>query len=166
MKVAVGATQFEIALASRFDKEACRKFQSYQLVQHSLIQHVLEEIDGRYLYRLRNRVTCQLPANIRLLILIVFLLYCKTTPQQLNTKKVNVESMDYQLSDPINVIFSAVEDLQELVELSGRPFTPQKIVYCGYLIVLKHRIFRSDIRKWFRGAAVDQTWPEFKAFFL
>ena len=72
--------------------------------------------------------------------------------------------MEYQLNESIDVIFTAVEDLQELAELAGRPFTPQQIVDIGYLIVLKHRIFRSDIRKWLRRVAVDQTWPEFKIF--
>jgi len=47
----------------------------------------------------------------------------------------------------MDIIFSAVENLQELADLAGRYFTPQQIVDTGYLIVSKHRIFRSDIRK-------------------
>jgi len=92
-------------------------------------------------------VTDQVPADIRLLILNVFLLYGKITPQQQHDKKTEVENMEYKLTKPTNVIFSAIEDLQELAELPGRYFTPQQINDCGYMIVSKHRIFRSDIRK-------------------
>ena len=74
--------------------------------------------------------------------------------------------MEYQLEEPIDVIFSAIEDLQELEELAGRSFTSYQIVDIGYLIMSKHRIFRSDMQKWLRRAAFDQTWPELKTFFL
>jgi len=166
LNVTIGATQFEIALASRLHEEACRMFQGYQLVQHSLIQQVLEAIYGRYLSRLRNRVTGQVPAEIRLLILNIFLLCGKITPQQLNTKKTDAENMEYQLSESIDIIFLVVEELQELAELVWRSFTPQQIVDCGYLIVSKHRIFRSYIYKRLRRATVDQTRSDFKTFFL
>ena len=39
--------------------------------------------------------------------------------------------MTYQLEEPINVIFSAVEDLQELAGIAGRPYTPNQIVDIG-----------------------------------
>jgi len=59
------------------------------------------------------------------MILNIFLLSSKITPQQLNAKKIDIENMEYQLSKPIDVIFSAIEDLQDVAELAGRPFTPQ-----------------------------------------
>ena len=69
----------------------------------------------------------------------------------------NIEGMEYQLEEPINAIFSEVEDLEDLAELVGRPFTPKQIDSIGYLIVLKHIIFRPGIRKWLRHAAVGQA---------
>jgi len=33
--------------------------------------------------------------------------------------------MEYQLEEPIDVSFFAVENLHELAELAGRTFTPQ-----------------------------------------
>ena len=53
--------------------------------------------------------------------------------------------MEYQLEEQMDVIFPAVGYLQELAELTDRPFTPQQIIDIGYFIVSKHRIFRSDI---------------------
>ena len=74
--------------------------------------------------------------------------------------------MEYQLSKLIYVISSAIEDLQELFELAGRPLAPHQVFDCGYLVLSKHRIFRSNIRKWLRRATVDQVWPELKTFLL
>ena len=73
-------------LASRLHKEACSTFQSYQHIQRSLIQQVLEEIYSQYLSHLQKRTTDQVLADINLLILSFFLLYEKIIPQQLNTK--------------------------------------------------------------------------------
>ena len=33
--------------------------------------------------------------------------------------------MEYNLEEPINIIFDAVEDLVEIGELSGRPYSAQ-----------------------------------------
>ena len=81
LKVSVCASQYEIYLASRLREEAYRTFQNYQLIQRSLAQQVLEAVDGRYPFRLQNIVTGQVPADINFLILNVFVLYRKITPQ-------------------------------------------------------------------------------------
>ena len=58
--------------------------------------------------------------------------------------------MDYTIDEPIAIIFDAVEDLVEIVELDGRPYSAYQIAYIGYIVLSKNRIFRLDIRKWTR----------------
>ena len=51
------ATQYEIALAKTLHDESVRTFHSYQLIQHALIQQVLEAVEDKYLSSLRNQIT-------------------------------------------------------------------------------------------------------------
>ena len=56
LRVAKGATQYQIALAKTIHEEATQTFQTYQLMQRALIQQVLEAITSKYLSSIRNRV--------------------------------------------------------------------------------------------------------------
>ena len=147
LRVVHGATQYEIALAKTMHEESTQTFQTYQLVQRALVQQVLEAIETKYLSSIRNRVTGQVPAEIRALVLHLFRIYGKITPQQLRGKREAVEQMDYKIDEPIAIIFDAIEDLVEIAELAGRPYTADQIVDIGYIVLSKNRIFRSDIRK-------------------
>ena len=55
--------------------------------------------------------------------------------------------MEYKLEEPINIIFDAVEDLVEIEELAGRPYTPEQAIDLGYIILSKTWFFRGEIRK-------------------
>ena len=76
-----GATHFQIQAATTTYNEQLITFHSYQLVQRALVQHVLEAMDAKYLSALRNRITGQVPSDIRSLILPLFRIYGKITPQ-------------------------------------------------------------------------------------
>ena len=73
--------------------------------------------------------------------------------------------MDYTVDELISIIFDAVEDLVEIAELDGRPYSPDQIVDIGYIILSKNRISRSDIRKWTRRPDNEKTWPNFILLF-
>ena len=45
--------------------------------------------------------------------------------------------MEYTIDEPISVICDAVEDLVEISELAGRPYSPDQIVDIGYIILSK-----------------------------
>ena len=136
-----GATQYEIAAAKTLHEEAIETYHAYELVQRALVQQVLEAIDTKYLSNLRNRVTGQVPSQIRLLMLHLFRIYGKFSQQQLRAKYDAVESMEHIMEEPIDLIFDAVEDLREIGELAARPYSPAQIVDLGYIILAKNRLF-------------------------
>ena len=73
--------------------------------------------------------------------------------------------MQYDTRVPIDTIFNAIEDLEELAMLSMSPYTPPQIVNMGFIIMNNHRLLRSDVRKWIRKPAPDKTWANFKLHF-
>ena len=76
-------TQYEIALVKTLHNEVIRVFQVYQLIQHVLVQQVLECIEDKYLTMLRSGITGQVLAKICTLVLHLFCIYGKISPQQL-----------------------------------------------------------------------------------
>ena len=87
LRVPMGSTQSQVVLAKTIHDEATQTFQSYQLIQRALVQQVLETIEIKYLSSIRNCITGQIPAEIRTLILHLFRVYGKITPQQLRANK-------------------------------------------------------------------------------
>ena len=55
--------------------------------------------------------------------------------------------MEYKIEEPIDIIFDAIEDLIEIGELVGHPYSPEQVNDLRFIIVSKNRIFRGNIRK-------------------
>ena len=116
-------TQFQITQAKSEHDEDLRVFREYTLMQRALIQQVLQAIDGKYLSALRNRVTGQIPNDTRSIMSYLFRVYGQITPAQLQDKEDTVKNFNYSMDEPIDSLFNEVEDLQELGELSGTPYS-------------------------------------------
>ena len=76
-----------------------------------------------------------------------------------------IEQLEYKIEEPIDILFNTIEDLGEIAELARRPYFPAQIVYLGYIVVSKNRVFRSDIWKWMRRPEYYKTWTIFKDTF-
>ena len=105
LQIAHPATQHKIYLAKTLHDKGVRTFPSYQLIQRALIQQLLEDVEDKYLSSLRNRIICQVPSDIRDLILHLFRVYRKITPRQLKSKYDSFEAVKYSIDEPIDVIF-------------------------------------------------------------
>ena len=158
-------TQYQIMIAKTQYETALREHQTYVLLQRSLIAMVQEAIDNKYTNAIRNRVTGQLPADIRLIKEHLFNTYGKINEGELQNKYDETTKLTYVISDPIDDIYNAVEDLCEIAEFAHTPYTARQKVNIGYLIMSKQPIFRSDLRKWMRKTANDKTWPNFMDHF-
>ena len=151
-----GSTQYEIAHIKSTHENDLTIFQEYNLMQRALISQVCEAVDPQYTAALRNRITGQISANCREILLYLFRIYGKVTPSQLVSEEDAVKKLTYDTSIPIDGIFNSIEDLQELAELSGVPYTPSQIVNLGFIIMNSHRMLRSDVRNWIRKPAVEK----------
>ena len=73
--------------------------------------------------------------------------------------------MSYGITEPINVLFNSVDDLREIAELAGRPYSPIQMVDLGYIVIANHPIFQSVVRRWLRRLPGDQTCQDFQDVF-
>ena len=87
INVVNNATQYQISHATALRETTTHTFCTYQLVQRALTQKALEALDVKYLTRLHNRVSGQVPGNIRTLMLHLFQVYGKITAKKLSKNK-------------------------------------------------------------------------------
>ena len=71
-------------------------------MQRSLIALVRQEVQYKYMNTVRNRITGQLPAYIRLLKTHMFDTYGRINENELQTKYDKTEKLRYNVSDRIN----------------------------------------------------------------
>ena len=114
---------------------------------------------------MRNRVTGQLPGDIRAIMLQLFAIYGGIRPEYLLERKTEFKTVTFHLSDPIGSIWNKIEDLAELTELALRPFSEQQLTDFAFIIINKQRAFRNDVRAWMRLPAHNQTYAALKLHF-
>ena len=140
-------TQYQIMIAKTQYETALPKHQTYVLLQRLLISQVQEAVERKYTITVKNCITGQLPSDIQLLKDHLFNTYRKINENELQAKYDKTTQLSYNISDPIDYIFNAVEDLCETAELSQSPYAARQQVSIGYLIIIKQPVFRSDLRK-------------------
>ena len=74
---------------------ATRVFRDYALMQRALIQHLVNAIDNKYLPSMQNRITGQLPADVRVILFRLFSIYGKIKPEMIMEKKNEVENYSF-----------------------------------------------------------------------
>ena len=73
--------------------------------------------------------------------------------------------MTYYLTDPINNIFSAVQDLGELSDAANNPYPDHQLLEFGLGIIQKTQDFERAQLDWITKPEVDKTWANFKTQF-
>ena len=165
LTIPLGSTQYAIAHLKQTHEDNITVFQEYSLMQRALIKQICQAVDPQYIAALRNRVTGQIPQNCLDILQYLFSIYGKVTPAQLVAEEDAVKTIQYDTRVPIDTIFNAIEDLQELAMLSMTPYSPSQIINMGFIIMNNHRLLRSDVRKWIRKPDADKTWSAFKIHF-
>ena len=110
-------------MAKTVYETALREHQTYILLQRSLIALVQDAVENKYTNAIRNRITGQLPADIRLIKNHQFDTYGKINESELQEKYDETTKLAYNISYPIDDIFNAVKDLCEISEFVNNPYS-------------------------------------------
>ena len=145
LTVPPNSTKYAIFLLKTQHNDAMRTYLLYLLVQRALIQIVIDTIESKYLTWLRNRLTGQVLNDIWDLLFQLFQVYGKIIPKNLREHYEKVASMQYNIDEPLDIIYTSVDDLREIVEMSGKSYTLKQLVDLGYMVVASQPVFRSDL---------------------
>ena len=110
-------TQYETAL---------REHQTYILLQRSLISLVQDAVENKYTNTIRNRITGQLPADIRVIKNHLFGAYRRINESELQAKYDETTRLSYDISHPIEGIYNAIEDPCEIAEFAENVYSEKR----------------------------------------
>mgnify|MGYP001810554257 CR=1 FL=1 len=88
----------------------------------------------------------------------LFLTYGQLTPQQVRATEAEVYNLHFDISQPVDLIFNAIEDLSALASHANSPMTQQQMIDMAYVIFAKQPILQQDLRAWKRLAPPARTW--------
>ena len=154
-----GATRPQLDAAKDVWTASQRTFELCQATEKALIAQIVESIDSIYLRALLNRTTGQYSANIRDVISHLFTTHGKITPQQIRAKENAIYNMAFDISQPVDTVFNAIDDLADLAEHAHSSMSHQQMMDLAYVIFAKHPILQQDLRTWNRMTFIQRTWP-------
>ena len=153
-----GATGPQIEAAKDVWRALEQSFVVCQATEKALIAQIVESIDSIYLRALLNRTTGQYAANLRDVLAHLFTTHGKITPQQIRTRENAIYNMTFDISQPVDTVFNAIDDLADLAEHAQSSMTPQQMIDLAYVIFAKHHILQQDLRTWNNKPLIDRTW--------
>jgi hypothetical protein len=66
--------------------------------------------------------------------------------------------MAFDISQPVDTVFNAIDDLADLAEHANSALSQQQMMDLAYVIFAKHPILQQDLRSWNRMTMVQRTW--------
>lgn len=153
-----GGTGPQIEAAKDVWRELKLTFELCQATEKALIAQIVESIDPIYLRALLNRTTGQYAANLRDVLAHLFATHGRITPQQIKTKELALVHMPFDISQPVDTVFNAIDDLSDLAEHANSALTSQQMIDLAYLVFSKHPILQQDLRSWNRRPIIERTW--------
>jgi hypothetical protein len=107
---------------------------------------------------LLNCITGQYSTDVSAVLLHLFATHGKITPQQVKAKEMSTFNMHYDISLPVDNVFTAIDDLIDLAEHALSPMSPQQMIDLAYVIFACQPILQQDLRLWNRHPIIERTW--------
>ena len=160
-----GTAQHAAATMRDLQAEQMRVFKEVNAVDQALIQQINQAVEDDYLTPIRDRTTNSI--NLPVFDVLDYLgnTYGHVTEEILQEREDRVSRMSYSLSQPIDIIFNALDDLADFADLSDSPFTERQIIAKAFMILNRTQRFEQALLAWKCRARVQQTWTNFKIFF-
>ena len=163
--IPAGTTQHMSGTMRDQHKERLRIFREVQGIDQALRQQLATAIEPTYLEALRDPTTGRISMPVRDIIRHLYNVYGRVTPQKLQDRESMVRQMVYDPINPIDGIFSAVDELVHYADAANSAYTQAQIINIAYIILNRTGHFRRWILDWNAKPSVQKTWTNFKLHF-
>ena len=160
-----GTAQHAAATMRDLHAEQMHVFNEVDAVDQALIQQINQAIESDFLSALRDRTTNSINVPVYDVLEYLGNTYGNVTEELLQERKQRVSRMAYSLSQPIDIIFNALDDLADYAEISDTPFSEHQIMGKAFMILNRTQCFQQALLTWQRRGRLQQTWTNFKPFF-
>jgi hypothetical protein len=157
-------TAAQINATIRDHTEALRVWREHSNVDAALRQQLIGAVERLYLRTLQHRHTGFANVTTRQLIRHLLDTYGNITPTDLGNNDEKFKTA-CDPAQPIEALFSQIEDAMDFADAGGSPYTAQQVVTNAYSLVFNTGIFPEACREWRRRPAAEKTWAIFKTAF-
>ena len=140
-------------------------FQEVTVVEQALVQKIVSTVEEAYLMYICNRTTNSINGTTVDLLTRLQDNYGQLMPHELPECEDIVKKMIYNPRYPIATIFSAVEGLLDIDNITGTSYIQDQAVNIAYVIIHGTGKFGLVIHEWNRMTTVHRTLVKFKQFF-
>lgn len=140
-------------------------YREHLAVERILIQQIVNAMESKYLKALRERVTNRIDKKIPEILRHLFETYGDVSPQELLSLRSRIENMVFDPHDPVDEIFTEIDEYAEVMEIVGDPVSESHKCQLAYIVLLNTRTFKSGLRDWDKKVQADKTWDKFKEHF-
>ena len=98
-------------------------FHESEAVHNALVQQVVKAVEPMYLKAMRNPVTQTFLVPLSEILQHLMTVYGKLNPRTLLATKNALETFQYNVQLPVDVVFDPIDDLAELADVAGEPMT-------------------------------------------
>jgi len=158
-------TQYQIAQRRDEHDEATRLFREVIGVERAIIQQIISAIEPKYLKAIRNPITNKITKSIPEIFEYLFDTYGDVSPQELRMLKAQVESLNFPPNEPVDTIFTEIDELATISELARAPMSEQQKIHMGYLLLQNTQVYTNALTKWNQLNIAQHTWENFKQHF-
>ena len=163
LQITGNETQYQIAQRRDEHDEATRLFREVLGVERALIQQIVGAVEAKYLKALRNPITNKITKTIPEIFSYLFDTYGDVSPQELRMLTSQVEALNFPPNEPVDTIFSEIDELATIAELAKAPMSEQQKINMGYLLLQNTQIYNNALVKW--NQLAQQSWEIFKNHF-
>ena len=110
-------------------------------MEKALQRHIQDALEPKYLEALVDEDTQLITEDIPFVLEYLFDTYGKIPSEEVKDKESEVRNMIFHPSDPMVVLYNAVEKLEKMGESAGIPYTPQQILDLGLTVIKNTRDF-------------------------
>jgi hypothetical protein len=151
-------TGAQIEVAKDVWRERQYTFELYQATEKALIAQIVEAIDPGYIRPLLNRATLQYTDGVTAIMKHLYATHGRITPQLVIAKEQALCTMSYSIALPVDDVFDAIDDLEELADHANSPLSTEHKLDLAYTLFMKEPILHHDMRIWSRKPAAEKTW--------
>ena len=158
-------TQYQIAQRRDEHAEDVRLFRQVLGVERALIQQIVSAIEPKFLKALRNPVTNKITKSIPEIFEYLFDTYGDVSPQELKMLTSQVEALNFPPNEPVDTIFTEIDDLGTIAVLAKAPISEQQKINMGYLILQNTQVYNNALNQWNQLDPQQHNWENFKTHF-
>ena len=163
--IAPGTAQHEATRLRTDHKEAIRLFRETIDVEKALIKQIVAAVEPKYLKNLRDANSNAINVPVHAVLTHLFNRYGEVNADTLMDIEDKTKVMEYNLVDPLIVVFNEIEELSRLGTAADNPFSDKQLVQISLKIIKNTNDFENAINAWYERPALEHTWANFKTHF-